>query len=211
MKNKVRIIVSIILIIGSTAWIMENVIFIMPISNDTKKVYGIIDGTLGMEHFNVLDSNRTWKTKSKMGHGDAVLKFMGNVAPEISFYYYDAETEYGILSENIIDGLQWMLENDVDAVSISLSSKYYSAELEDWIAQNSNKIQIYASYSNEANTFDYPARYDNVIGVGTVDTPETGNKDVIYKTNNLVIMDSKIKFYKGNSYLVPYTMIQQNN
>lgn len=185
--------------------------FIMPISNETEKVYGIIDGVLNIEHSNIIKSNGSEEITSEMMHGDTVLKFMDNVASEISFYYYNAETADGISSKSIVDGLQWMLENDVDAVSISLSSKYYSEELEDWIEQNSNKMTIYASYSNEANTFDYPARYDGVIGVGTVDTPEIGNKDVVYRTNNLVTITSKLKIYKGNSFLAPYTMIHQNN
>lgn len=185
--------------------------FIMPISNETAKVYGIIDGALNIAHSNIIKSNGTEDSTGEMMHGDTVLLFLDDVAPEISFYYYDAETEDGISSESIVEGLQWMLENDVDAVSISLSSKYHSEELEDWIEQNSNKITIYASYSNEPNTFDYPARYDGVIGVGTMDTPEIGNKDVIYRTNNLFTITSKLKMYKGNSFLTPYTMLHQNN
>lgn len=41
-----------------------------------------------------------------------------------------------------------MLSNSIRKVNISLSSKQYSKDLEDWIFQNKDSIQIYASYNN---------------------------------------------------------------
>lgn len=213
MRYKGWIIVSIVFLIVGIRCITEDIKLILPIKDDDQKMYGIIDGTLSMGHCNVIKSNTEIEKKSKLSHGDELLQFMYELNPNNMFYYYDAETDKdkGILSESIINGLNWMLENNVNVVSISLSSKYYSHELENWILQNSGKIKIYASYSNTANTFDYPARYERVVGVGTIGTPKPGKEDVIYKTNNLIMITSKLKFYKGNSYLAPYTMIKQNN
>ncbi len=43
-------------------------------------------------------------------------------------YYYNAETEGGISSYEILNGLNRILENGVEYVGISLSSNYYLNE-----------------------------------------------------------------------------------
>lgn len=60
-----------------------------------------------------------------------------------------------------------MLSNNISKVNISLTSKQYSKDLENWISQNKDSVQIYASYNNLLNSYDYPAMYDNVIASGS--------------------------------------------
>lgn len=184
--------------------------FIVPIDNNSNKTFGIIDGSLFNKHNNITKIHSAISNVvSSKQHGDNVLEFLNNVAPNVPFFYYNAEIDGEITSENIIDGLQWMVESNVDCVAISLSSKCYSEELENWISHNSDKIEIYASYNNTLNSFDYPAQYESVIGVGTSEVVNSKDIDVLYKSNNIIVMSFGIKRYSGNSYLTPYTMLKR--
>ena len=80
-------------------------------------------------------------------------------------YYYNAETEGGISSYEILNGLNRILENGAEYVGISLSSKYYLNEWQQWITAHYDEITIFASYNNTINTLDYPANYENLKGV----------------------------------------------
>ena len=99
-------------------------------------------------------------------------------------------------------------KNGVRYVSISLSSKFYSDEVQSWISKNKNDIVIYASYNNELNTLDYPAKYNDVIGVGSSPKIEKKKCDVIMKSSKIVLISNKLKFYYGNSFLTPYVMLR---
>lgn len=92
-----------------------------------------------------------------------MLDFIEKVS-DVSIAYFDACDEFGkINTERIITGLEWMKENDIKYVNISLSGNRYSEELENWLEDNPD-IHVYASYNNNKNSFDYPAMYDGVIG-----------------------------------------------
>ena len=68
------------------------------------------------------------------------------------------------------------LRINISCICISLSRSYYSNELQDWLHQNASVVKVYASYNNTPNTFDYPAQYTDVIGVGS--NPEIAYKNV---------------------------------
>lgn len=150
MKKNKKISLSIILFITVTTLIftLSNSMLIKPINSTSIKKYGIIDGNLYSNHTNIKKTNNEFINNSieKKQHGDLILDFMENIAPSYSFYYYNAEQNNSITDDSIIEGLNWMIASNVDCVSISLSSKSYSKKLENWIAINSNKICIYASY-----------------------------------------------------------------
>lgn len=79
---------------------------------------------------------------------------------------------------DIIDGLDWAIESEMDVVNMSLGSSAYSASF-DLAVQRSVAagIVVVASAGNSgpgANTVGYPAKFANVIGVSA-----TGSNDVI--------------------------------
>lgn len=194
-----------------TVKLYRNYVFITPIHTNSSKKFGIIDGNLYNKHNNLKEyySNKNYTVSCKQ-HGDYMLEFLQNVAPDVSLYYYNAETSGKISTEHIIEGLQWMLDSKVDCVAISLSSKRYAEELENWITQHKDKIKIYASYNNNWNSFDYPAQYEGVVGIGTEDTLNSKKEDILYRSYEIIVWCSKIKRYRGNSYLTSYTMIKIN-
>ncbi|PXV91874.1 hypothetical protein C8E03_103445 [Lachnotalea glycerini] len=205
------IILFIVLIGIGIIYIYCNVIFIKPDTNIGQNTvsFGIIDGGLSGEHSNVVDTNANYEEK-KLTHGDKILNFMSEYVFDSSFYYYDAEDDNTISTDKLLVGLQWMLDNNVECVSISLSSKFYSEEVADWMNENSNDIKVYASYSNTVNSLDYPASYNNVIGVGSSAKIEVKESDVIFRNSKLIVWSTPFRFYSGNSYLAPYCMVRDN-
>lgn len=167
---------------------------------------GIIDGNLSVEHGNVLNSVIIKNDKQEK-HSDFILDFLEQYDKNAKIVYYDAEKEGSITTESLIDGMKWMLDNDIDKVCISLSSSFYSKELEKIINNNRDNLEVYACYSNLYNTVDYPAQYSNVIGVGSNPKVAYKSSDIKYKSNKIILVNGGIYWYNGNSYLAPMQMI----
>lgn len=157
---------------------------------DTKKVIGIIDGRLThkSEIITITNNeiNRQNKNDEDREHGDLIVEFIEK-ASDAKVAYYDASDADGKIStDSIIEGLNWMKENNIEYVNISLSGSKYSDDLQEWFNEN-QQIHVYASYNNVSNTFDYPAMYQNVIASGN-------NKDVMHKENDV--------YYKANKVVI---------
>lgn len=134
-------------------------------------------------------------------HGDQLIKFSNckNFSGEI-FYYAAVDNNGKITNTSIIEGLEWMLKNNVYYVNISLSSKKYSEKLENWILEHPN-VKIYCSYNNQENTFDYPALYEMTIASGSSKKINYKKNDVRYRTNLILIYNDGLHWFKGNSFL----------
>ena len=74
-------------------------------------------------------------------NSQVILEFIEKYNKQICPYQYDAENNNDkIASESIIEGLEWMLDNKVEYVSISLSRNYYSKRLDTWITKHSDDM-----------------------------------------------------------------------
>jgi glutamate dehydrogenase/leucine dehydrogenase len=96
--------------------------------------------------------------------------------------------------------------NNIKKVNVSLSSKEYNQELNDWISTHKDVIQIYASYNNLINSYDYPAMYNNVIASGSNNNVEYKAIDINYKKSKIFYIPN-IKLYNGNFFLSLITML----
>lgn len=174
---------------------------------DCNKTIGIIDGNYSLRFENTI-YNTNPKEDITETHGDKMLKFANALSNGLNIYYYDATNLEGkIDTNNIILGLEYMKSNNIKTINISLSSKKYSSEIESWIKANP-QIKVYASYNNLINTFDYPAMYDKVIGVGKKVGIEYKDIDKVYYTNRIIVIPNISEVFEGNSYLSLYEMIK---
>lgn len=202
---KKRVFVLITIVISLIIYIVSSYVIVLP-QKDSVLVLGIIDGDLSFTHDNVINTVPLVEEGEKQ-HGDMILSFIEEYNCNVDIAYYDAENNNEISTKSLIEGLNWMIENNIKCVCISLSSDFYSEELETWINEHSDTIKIYASYNNSSNTLDYPAQYSNVIGVGADSKINYKSIDVRCKTNKIILYRQGIHIYKGNSYLAPMTMI----
>lgn len=183
-----------------------NIVFIFPLETYTGETIGVIDDDLCKGHNNILKYNKSGFCGGNKSHGDEIANFLMEIAPNGRVIYYSAEVDGKINSKGILDGLIWMKENNVRYVSISLSGKYYSKDIIQWL-QDNRDIICYASYSNYKNSFDFPASYDEVIGVGTKKDKINNKEGVYFRTNKLLIVPT-LKYYEGNSFLAPYALLK---
>ncbi|MDI6639840.1 MAG: S8 family peptidase, partial [Methanocellales archaeon] len=102
---------------------------------------------------------------------------VAGVAPEASLYAVKVLNRFGSgwLSD-IIAGIQWSVDNDMDVVSMSLGTSTYSASLETACnnAYNAGLVLVAAAGNSgdgnpATNEYSYPAAYGSVIAVGATD------------------------------------------
>lgn len=174
--------------------------------NNNKKV-GIIDG-----EYSCILKNANYNTKPKSNveeptHGDLMLQFLDVVSENLEVYYYDASLEEGkINTAGILDGLNYLKQKEVDIINMSISSKFYSSDIEKWLKENPN-IKVFASYNNLANSVDYPAMYESVYGTGKKVDIDYKSIDYTYFTNKIIVFPNIFKVYEGNSYMSLYNAI----
>lgn len=74
----------------------------------------------------------------------------------------------------VVEGIYWAIEKEVDIISISFGTNKYSKILETAINDAYNMgILIVAAVGNQGdkeNSVEYPAAFENVLGVGSVDS-----------------------------------------
>ncbi|OPH47273.1 hypothetical protein BC351_12300 [Paenibacillus ferrarius] len=115
------------------------------------------------------------------GHGTFVAGILAalkdnqglvGVAPNVSLYnvkVLDSSGE-GTYSQ-VIQGIDWAIDNHVDMVVMSFTGSDYSAALEEatQLAYSNGILLVAATGNDGVNTVSYPAKFSSVIGVGAVD------------------------------------------
>lgn len=190
--------------------ILLNHLLIIKYSKESLKdeKYGVIDGRITKLYNDFKYFNNRVVNEKEETHGDYMCKFIYNLYKDYNIYYYNAELEGKITEDSIISGLEWMKEKGIRKVNISLSTKKYSDKLENWIKENNNLVTVFASYSNEKNTYDYPAMYKYVVGTTGIAGSPIKDNDIEYSSNYIIDMVN-FEYYKGNSYLSLISMFQK--
>ncbi len=178
------------------------IIFYSQQSLDNNK-FGIIDGNVSKMYNNISYINIDTDNCNKKTHGDYLCEFINNIYKDYHIYYYNAEINGYISDEGLLNALNWMKKKGITKINISLSSKIYSSNIQQWILNNKSSINIFASYSNKSNSYDYPAMYYGVTGsIGNYDNSVFSIKKIDKIYNSYYILDIRnFTYYKGNSYL----------
>jgi hypothetical protein len=81
--------------------------------------------------------------------------------------------------DEVLTALLWAYKNDVDIINISFGFSTNYSELQEMIdlLVSEGIIIVAASGNNLGQAVDYPARYPNVISVGSID--KDGNIDIL--------------------------------
>ncbi|WP_323702410.1 S8 family peptidase [Mammaliicoccus sp. Dog046] len=116
---------------------------------------------------------------------------------------------------DFINAFNWLVKNDVDIINISQGMKYNSKEISQLIrlAEEKDIIVIASSGNNYLNDTDYPAKYPEVISIGTIDKNGNihrysgeGKIDYVALGVNIKVKDNSgnEKIFTGNSYATAY-------
>lgn len=115
------------------------------------------------------------------GHGTVVAGIIGalkdeqgliGVAPGVSLYNVKVLNEFGLGTySQVIQGIEWAIEHQMDIISMSFTGADYSMALEEalQLAYDQGILLVSAVGNEGADLVSYPARYASVIGVGAVD------------------------------------------
>ncbi len=154
----------------------------------------VLDTGIGDSHPDIVVSggiNLVGKSKNKKwnddnGHGTHVAGIIAarnnsigviGVAPDAQLYAVKVLDAYGSgYISDVIEGIDWAVQNNMDVVSMSLGTSTYSQALNDSTA-NAYKAGILlvaaAGNNGDGNLFTddvlYPAKFDSVIAVSAID------------------------------------------
>jgi hypothetical protein len=110
------------------------------------------------------------------GHGTHVAGTVAGtttgVAPKATLYAVRVLNEHGFGSEvDVLRGIEWAIDNDVDVINMSLGSGMRSNAEERLVALAAKKgIAVACAAGNDGDTsYGYPASYDGAISVAAVD------------------------------------------
>lgn len=189
--------------------ILKSVVFV--IHTECPDSVGIIDGNISIKHDNIIYSENTYINNKTITHGDEMIQFIHNCQSDIEVYYYDASDQNGeVYTDSIIEGLEWMLSNNIKRVNISMSNKVKHDLLQNWISEH-KEIKVFASYNNKLNSYDYPAMYAGVYASGSSRKINYKEIDINYCSNNILVINYGIKIYHGNSFLSVHSMLRWKN
>lgn len=152
----------------------------------------VLDTGIDMDHPDLVDNvkgginfvNTRKSFNDDNGHGThvagtiaAVNNTIGvvGVGPNIELYGVKVLNRRGSgYTSDIIAGLEWAVDNNIDVVNMSIGSDYYNQAYEDAINYAyANGVILVAAAGNDGSAVDYPAAYDNVIAVSAMAQDQT--------------------------------------
>ena len=104
---------------------------------------------------------------ANINNGIGIASLGGNA--EIIAVKATPDSGDGGLIYNSYNGIQWACENGANVVSMSYGSANESSSIQNLISSYPDIIFIAAAGNDNVSTIFYPAGYQNVIGVGSVD------------------------------------------
>jgi len=160
------------------------------------------------------------------GHGTSVAGIIASldngegtvgVASEANIYSVKTISSSGSGNlANLIAGMTWAIEKDVDIINISISTTYDSPSFKERIDEAVEKgIIVVVSAGNTGEASGYPALYDNVVAVGSTDSNNLlssfssrgNNIDIVAPGSSILstgINDGWYSYSSGTSMSAPY-------
>lgn len=207
MSNKIpkALIFFIALIAIIMVFVYHNIIIVTEGDYFDINSIGIIDDSLCVAQYdNIIYMGEL--NDDGQSHGAEILDYLKDIGYNNSIFYYSAEKNGVIDSESILEGLSWMKQVGVERINISLSSKRRNINIEEWILANP-EITVFCSYNNKINTFDFPAKYFGTVSSGANNNMDYKENDVKYRSNRIIVINKRVRYYKGNSFLSITTML----
>ena len=183
----------------------------------------IIDTGIDVDHPDLVDNikggyNATSKKKSyddDNGHGTHVAGIIAaadneigviGVAPEAEIYAIKALDAYGNgYISDVVEGIEWCIDNDIDIINMSIGIESDSLVLHESVnnADSAGVIMVAATGNNYGGNSEYPAAYDEVIGVGALDVNGNSSKmSALYNVDEWAPGLEILSTYLNASYTV---------
>lgn len=108
------------------------------------------------------------------GHGTHLAGVINSIAPKADIYAVKVlDKRLSGSYDDLIKGIEWAIDNNIDIISMSLGGEKESESLHKAIKEAHDKgIIVISSVGNNGfsinDTVTYPAKYDEVIGVGAL-------------------------------------------
>lgn len=172
------------------------------------------------ERINLVDKNTSIMFEDYSGHGTNVAGIIVNeelgINPNVEIYSAKVLDDKNTAPiSRVVEGIYWAVEQDVDIINLSFGTKQYSKALETAIKTAYSKgIILIGAAGNGGDTVEYPAAFDEVIAVGSVDAEgKVSEKSTVGAEVDLMAPGECVKttsafggttFTSGSSMAVPH-------
>lgn len=167
------------------------------VNNNQHLKIGVIDGPVDTRHPDFKDLNIIQKifietsNNNDLFHGTSVTGIIASkknygiesfLSEDITFYNATVMKNGIVKQEHLIEGIKWLIEQEIDIINISLDFKNITTELKDVMdLVEDKKIIVFFSAGNGTYSSNANNRLDN--------------KNIFYIASNEVTMDHKNIFY----------------
>lgn len=168
-----------------------NANLVWPVSDASSVKVGVIDSGISLNHSDLASNikggfnaiNRRQSADDDNGHGTHVAGIIAavdndigviGIAPKAQLYAVKVldKTGSGRIS-NVIEGVQWCMDNNMQVVNMSLGTSSYSKALHNAVkkAHESGLVMVAAAGNSGPgeDTIAYPAKFSEVIAVSAID------------------------------------------
>ena len=114
------------------------------------------------------------------GHGTCVAGIIDKIAEDADIYSVKVlDDENRTPLSRLIRGIYWCIENDMDIINMSLGTENESKALKKAVADadEAGILMVAAAGNGGAKGVNYPAAYDEVIAVASVDETASASED----------------------------------
>ena len=191
----------------------------------------ILDSGINKEHpafkntkfveYNVVSVNE--KIVDNYGHGTAIAGIIAGQSNNLQGLMrqstiYDVkvldDSGFGKL-ENVVKGIEWCISRRVDVINISFGFSTDYLELKKTIdkAINAGIIVVAAGGNTMGLSIDYPAKYENVISIGSFDEKKkidiySANDEIDYYMPGVNVLSTdkngEYSYFTGTSFATAY-------
>lgn len=187
---------------------------------------GIVDvGIMHHPNLNIINLSNSWSTE--IGHGTIIASIIAafptevnkyeGLIPGVKIYAYNLQSKFS--TDEIIEGIQALIKNNVDVISLSISTPKVDEQLETFIKEITyDDTIIVASAGNTGREHDlYPAAFNipGVISVGSLDNKYNISNFSTYNSSIDLFVPgedilsigpeyNQISKYSGSSVSVPF-------
>ncbi|MGE7586495.1 S8 family serine peptidase [Peribacillus sp. NPDC101480] len=200
---------------------------------DKPKKVAILDSGINDKHpalrgqivakYNVI--NKSKYTKDKYGHGTSIAGIIAakqndetvqGINPLIEIYDVKViDDQGGGEVSHVIEGIKWSMDKKVDLINISFGFKQDVPELRKVVDEAIERgiIIIASAGNNYGLNLDFPARYENVISVGSINKKlesssfnSIGEIDIFAPGEGILVFqnDNKAVLEDGSSLATAY-------
>lgn len=150
---------------------------------------------------NFTDEGNSQNVNDNNGHGTHIAGIIHKNTEDAKLLVIKVLNRHGNgTAKSIAEGIYFAIENKVDIINISIGINYDDKVLHEAVKEASNNNILVIAASGNSQEIEYPACYDEVISVGSLDENNNISKYSSSECDEYFLGEDIYSTYLNNSY-----------